>query len=132
MFGMAPRRARAKAGGVYHCGTIRRRMKLREKRVSLDGSRMTLEDVERIADGASCTLAASAVRRMRASRSVVTSALRSGRKVYGINTGFGQLAQVGIDPGHLAELQENLVRSHSAGVGAPLPERVVRAVLALR
>jgi histidine ammonia-lyase len=58
--------------------------------------------------------------------------MKSGKQVYGVNTGFGQLAQVGIASQHLAELQLNLIRSHSAGVGNPLPERVVRAILALR
>jgi histidine ammonia-lyase len=100
--------------------------------ILLDGKRMTLEDVEAIADGGACRLSPSARKEVRASRRVVVEAMRSGRQVYGVNTGFGQLAHVGIAPDRLAELQENLVRSHSAGVGAPLPERVVRAILALR
>lgn len=52
--------------------------------------------------------------------------------MYGINTGFGHLAQVRIPDDRLDALQTNLVRSHAAGVGDPLPERVVRAILALR
>ncbi len=52
--------------------------------------------------------------------------------VYGINTGFGKLAQTRIPADRLAELQRNLVRSHSAGVGAPLPDDVVRLVLLLK
>ena len=69
---------------------------------------------------------------MRRSRKTVEQAVRSGRQVYGVNTGFGQLARVRIPDDQLDRLQQNLVRSHSAGVGAPLPERVVRGVLALR
>ncbi len=52
--------------------------------------------------------------------------------VYGINTGFGKLAQTSIPRERLAELQYNLVVSHACGVGAPLPERVVRLILALK
>ncbi len=101
-------------------------------RILLDGETLTLEAVEAVADGAQVALAAAARRRVAAARRVVLAALRSGRQVYGVNTGFGQLAQVRIEPERLAALQENLVRSHAAGVGAPLPQRTVRAVLALR
>jgi histidine ammonia-lyase len=100
--------------------------------IILDGRTLTLEAVERIADGAPATLAPSARRRVAASRRTVDRAARAGRQVYGVNTGFGHLANVRIAPEHLAELQLNLIRSHAAGVGAPLSERVVRAVLALR
>ncbi len=58
--------------------------------------------------------------------------MRGGRLVYGVNTGFGQLADVRIASDQLAELQVNLIRSHAAGTGAPLGEPVVRAILALR
>src|SRR6185369_17211259 len=67
-----------------------------------------------------------------ASRRTVERAARGGDAVYGVNTGFGHLAQVRIAPKDLDALQLNLLRSHAAGVGDPLPERVVRAVLALR
>ena len=52
--------------------------------------------------------------------------------VYGVNTGFGDLATVRIPLGELRALQRNLIRSHAAGVGDPLPVDVVRAVLLLR
>ncbi len=55
-----------------------------------------------------------------------------GRQVYGVNTGFGHLARVGIPADKLDELQLNLIRSHAAGVGKPFSERTVRAILALR
>jgi histidine ammonia-lyase len=69
---------------------------------------------------------------LRASRALVERACRDGRQIYGVNTGFGHLARVRIDDDKLEELQLNLIRSHCAGVGDPLPERVVRAILALR
>ena len=59
-------------------------------------------------------------------------AVRGGRLVYGVNTGFGHLANVCIPKNQLAELQVNLIRSHAAGTGVPLEEPVVRAILALR
>ncbi len=100
--------------------------------VRLDGESLTLENVEAIADGARARLTPSARRTVRASRRSVERALSSGAQVYGVNTGFGQLAQVRIRDDRLAQLQHNLLRSHAAGVGHPLEERVVRAVLALR
>lgn len=51
---------------------------------------------------------------------------------YGVNTGFGALAEVRIDPKQLAELQVNLVRSHSTGVGVPFDEATTRAMMLLR
>jgi histidine ammonia-lyase len=52
--------------------------------------------------------------------------------VYGVNTGFGALAEVRISATQIVELQKNLVRSHSVGVGDPLPTDVVRAMMLLR
>jgi histidine ammonia-lyase len=104
----------------------------RPRGASLDGETLTLELLEEIADGRPGRLAPEARRRIRASRAVVEKTVREGRSVYGINTGFGHLAQVRIDDDHLDELQCNLIRSHAAGVGEPLPERSVRAILALR
>ncbi len=105
---------------------------VQERAVALDGHRLRPEQVGQIADGSSCTVTAAARARVVASRRVVERALRSGRKVYGVNTGFGLLAQVAIDPQDLTRLQANLIRSHAAGVGTPLTPRVVRAILALR
>jgi histidine ammonia-lyase len=77
-------------------------------------------------------LAAEAVERMRASRVVIDQVVAAGRTVYGVTTGFGDLATIRIEPDQTAELQRNLVRSHAAGVGDPLPVEVVRAMLLLR
>ena len=70
--------------------------------------------------------------RMAASRAVIDRVAASGETVYGVTTGFGDLADVRISPEQTATLQRNLVRSHAAGVGEPLPEEVVRAMLVLR
>jgi histidine ammonia-lyase len=66
------------------------------------------------------------------SREVVENILASGEVVYGVNTGFGKLAEVLISPDQLEQLQLNLLRSHACGVGDPFPEDVVRAMLLLR
>ncbi len=67
-----------------------------------------------------------------ASAAAVQAILGRGEPVYGINTGFGKLAHIRIGGGDLAELQRNIVLSHAAGVGAPMPGPVVRLMLALK
>jgi histidine ammonia-lyase len=69
--------------------------------------------------------------RMAAGRAVVEDALDAGRVVYGVTTGFGQLAGVRIAPADAARLQVNLLRSHAVGSGPPLPRDVVRGMLLL-
>jgi histidine ammonia-lyase len=102
--------------------------------LTLDGSSLSLEDVVRFARSplARIALAPAALERLRASRAIVDQALVRGDTMYGINTGFGKLANVRIDPRSLDQLQLNLVRSHAAGVGDPLPAEVVRAMMLLR
>lgn len=70
--------------------------------------------------------------RLRSFRATVDSILASDRRVYGINTGFGFLSDVAIEKRKLEELQVNLVRSHACGVGDPVADEVVRALLILR
>ena len=77
-------------------------------------------------------LADEARARMLASRAVVERAIDEGRTVYGVNTGFGKLANQRIAPAQLRQLQINLLRSHACGVGTPLPDRVVRLALLFR
>jgi histidine ammonia-lyase len=102
--------------------------------LDLYGDRLRLEDVERVARrrDLDVRIAPEAVAAMEASRAVVEDAVREGRVVYGLTTGFGALAEVVIPPDRITELQENLIRSHAAGVGEPLPEREVRAIMLLR
>jgi histidine ammonia-lyase len=101
--------------------------------VWLDGSSLTLEALDRLAHhGESVGLTPDAAARVRASRAVVDRHAARGTPVYGVNTGFGALADVAIPADQLALLQLNLLRSHAAGVGEPLPVPVVRALIALR
>ena len=75
-------------------------------------------------------IAPPALNRVARSRAVVERAIRDGRTIYGINTGFGQLADTRIDAARLEELQERLLLSHSAGMGLPIHE--VGVMIALR
>ncbi|MGH9407722.1 MAG: histidine ammonia-lyase [Terriglobia bacterium] len=97
------------------------------------GQALSLEEIEGVARGdLHLTLADSARRRIEASRAVVERALREGRIVYGVNTGFGRLAGVRIPASELNQLQLNLVRSHACGLGHPLSEAETRAMMLLR
>jgi len=77
------------------------------------------------------TLAPSSLTRIKAARRVIDRMAEEGRKVYGVTTGFGHLSRVPIPRGQLPDLQHNLLRSHAAGVGEPLSEDVVRAMMLL-
>ena len=99
----------------------------------LDGRSLQIADVMAVADGVLAVgLAPEARARMQVTRDVVDRAVARAEPVYGINTGFGKLSEVTIAGDQLAALQRNLVRSHAAGVGDPLPEREVRAMMLLR
>lgn len=77
-------------------------------------------------------LSPDASRRVADSAAAIESVLASGDQVYGVNTGFGQLAHVRVSESELKQLQENLVRSHACGVGPLLPDAVVRLTLVLK
>ena len=101
--------------------------------IVLDGSSLTIEQLVAIADERErVQLSSSARARVAASRAVVERRARGAEPAYGINTGFGSFADVTIAPDALEALQLNLLRSHAAGVGAPLSARAVRATMALR
>ena len=101
--------------------------------ILLDGSNLTIEHMLAIADrGEPVALADAARDRVRASRAVVDRRALGDEPAYGINTGFGSFADVRIAPDALEALQLNLLRSHAAGLGDPLPVRAVRATMALR
>ncbi|MGQ4870684.1 MAG: histidine ammonia-lyase [Candidatus Thorarchaeota archaeon] len=101
--------------------------------VTIDGESLTIEDVVRVArHGEDVTLTDDARMKIEKSRQVIEAAIREGRTVYGVNTGFGDLANVSIAASDVADLQVNLIRSHSVGVGEPFPEEVVRGMMLLR
>ncbi|MEE9254830.1 MAG: aromatic amino acid lyase, partial [Pseudomonadales bacterium] len=101
--------------------------------IELTGQDLTLDEIESVAvGGESVALTEKAQERVQASRQVVEDILRRDEVVYGINTGFGNFRNVVIPQADLERLQLNLIRSHSAGVGDPFSEDVVRAILLLR
>ena len=105
----------------------------RQETVVVDGRSLSLGDVAAVAlEGRAVTLDPGASERVAASRAVVEEILASGQVVYGINTGFGRLAEVRISPDEVGRLQLNLLRSHACGVGDPFDEATVRAMLLLR
>jgi histidine ammonia-lyase len=101
--------------------------------VVLTGADLTIADVEAVArGGATAELDVHARARMDEARAVVERLVVAGEVVYGITTGFGDLAGTYIPPADARQLQENLLVSHAVGVGASLPRDVVRAMLLLR
>ena len=101
--------------------------------LTLSGKKLSLHQIAQVAhQREQVSLSDEARARVIESRRVVEQITGSGRVVYGVNTGFGKLADFTIAPSELRELQLNLVRSHACGVGAPLPEAEVRAMLLLR
>jgi histidine ammonia-lyase len=101
--------------------------------MKLTGQQLTLQQIADVATGKEAvTLAADARGRVEEARRVVEQIVAQNRTVYGVNTGFGKLSDVSIEHADLRQLQLNLVRSHSCGLGDPLSEQEARAMLLLR
>ena len=103
------------------------------KKVVLGIDGLTLEQLVAIArSGAKVQLASAAAKRISDARKLIDGWIKEEKSIYGITTGFGALSDVAISKKDTSRLQENILRSHAAGVGDPLPAETVRAVLALR
>ncbi len=101
--------------------------------VTVNGDALTIEDVVDVAHGAATAeLAPGVAAVMEPSRSVVAAAIAGDAPVYGVNTGFGALADTRVGARDLERLQGAIVRSHAAGTGEPLDDAAVRALLLLR
>ncbi|PIE22430.1 MAG: histidine ammonia-lyase [Planctomycetota bacterium] len=100
----------------------------------LSGEGLTLSDLQPVLEGPvpRLDLSEDAWSRCAASREVVEEVVRTGRTVYGVNTGFGKLAGVAIEADKLGQLQRNLILSHATGVGCPLPVEISRLMILLR
>jgi histidine ammonia-lyase len=96
------------------------------------GETLTINDVVAVARGEGATLSSWAAERMARSRQVVSEKVETGETVYGLTTGLGSLANVRLEPEDVRRLQRNLLQSHAVGVGQPLSEWEVRAMLLLR
>ncbi len=102
--------------------------------MELDGISLEVDQLVQIGYGYpnKVKISAAAWDNVRSARSVVDEIVQSGQTVYGINTGFGNFSNVVIPAEQICELQENLIRSHAAGVGQPLSRNRTRMLLALR
>ena len=98
-----------------------------------DGNCLTTELVRRILDEQKPVGITDESRKaVEKSREVIESIINSGKTVYGVNTGFGKFSDVRISDEQIELLQQNIVRSHAAGVGEPLPETAVKIIVLLK
>jgi histidine ammonia-lyase len=100
--------------------------------ISLNPEAIDLATLRHLWAGAPCKLDDASLARIRASAASVERIVAGGETVYGINTGFGLLANTRIPADRLAELQRNLILSHSCGLGDALPRHVVRLMIVLK
>ena len=103
------------------------------KPVALDGSSLTLDLLADIVYRKKhVTLSPHAVRAVTRSRALIEKWVRTGETVYGVTTGFGEFSTIRIAHKDIRKLQENLILSHAAGTGDPLPPEIVRGMMVLR
>jgi len=101
--------------------------------VCIDGETLTIKDVVKVArKNAKVVIPEKVKKQVKKSREVLVKLVRGNRVIYGVNTGFGALSNVVIPPQEIKQLQYNLIRSHSTGVGKPLSTEIVRALMLLR
>lgn len=101
--------------------------------VTIDGNSLTIDEVVAVARGnAQVRVSGDSIEKMEESHQMVNQLLAGKKVVYGITTGFGKFSNVVISRDETEQLQKNLIMSHAAGVGSPLPEEVVRAIMLLR
>lgn len=101
--------------------------------LEINGNDLTFGDLRQVVyERRNVALAASARSKVATAREVVEKLLRENRVAYAINTGVGKLSDVHIEPAQNRQLQVNLIRSHSAGVGEPLSQEETRAMMLLR
>lgn len=101
--------------------------------IAVDGRSLTLAATMDVAEhGVLVRATPRSLTQMERFRALLEEKLSRGEVVYGVNTGFGSLSDKVVRPENLEELQLNLIRSHSAGVGPPLPQEVVRAAMLIR
>ncbi|HUP67768.1 MAG TPA: histidine ammonia-lyase [Sphingomicrobium sp.] len=100
--------------------------------LKLDPTAIDLATLRRLWCGADARLDDESMQRVAAAAAAVDRIVAGGETVYGVNTGFGLLANTRIPDARLAELQTNLILSHSAGLGDPLPRHVTRLMIVLK
>lgn len=102
-------------------------------KVFIDCQDLTIEDVVNVSrNNYEVALGQNAIKKVERARDIVNKLVEDGKVSYGITTGFGRFSDVSISKEECRQLQKNLIISHSCGVGNPLSEEVVRAVMLLR
>ena len=101
--------------------------------IRIDGHSLNIEEVYRVArNHEQVEISKGALERVDSSRNSLLDLTKGGKKIYGVNTGFGSLLNIMVSPSETVDLQSNLVRSHSAGFGRPMDEVHVRAMMLVR
>ena len=101
--------------------------------LTIDGNSLTIEGAySALSPACRLALTSDARRAVSRSRALVDSWLARDETIYGVTTGFGEFSNVRISPGNIEKLQKNLIFSHAAGAGEPLPPEVVRIMMLLR
>jgi len=101
--------------------------------VHIDGETLTIEDVVKVArENAKVVILEEMKNCIKRSREVLEKLVKENQVIYGVNTGFGALSNVRISPQEIRQLQTNLIRSHSSGVGKTSNTEIVRASMLLR
>ena len=101
--------------------------------VELDGHSLTPQEAERvILEGEGVRATPEALSAVEKGHRRLVELVRCGGPIYGVNTGFGKLSSVEIPQDSLGEIQENIIRSHATGVGAPVSDEIVRGMLLFR
>ncbi len=101
--------------------------------IILTGKNLTIEDVKKVArNGEKVELSKESINKIKKGRAILQGYVDREEKIYGVTTGFGDFSKVFISPEDAAQLQVNLIRSHNAGVGDPVPKDVVRATMLAR
>ncbi|WP_337860405.1 histidine ammonia-lyase [Ferroplasma sp.] len=101
--------------------------------IYIDGNNLTIEGVNAVANSMEkVAIAESAYAQIKKSKKSLMKILESGKPVYGVNTGFGSLLNVNVDQKNIVQLQINLIRSHSSGIGDPLDIATVRSIMVIR
>ena len=103
------------------------------KELIIDGNSLTLNKIEIfLSDNLKVKLSPEAIKKVKRSRALIDKWVNEGKVIYGVTTGFGEFANVSISKKDIEKLQENLIVSHSTGVGDPLPPFIVKIMMLLR
>ncbi|MBW1867393.1 MAG: aromatic amino acid lyase, partial [Deltaproteobacteria bacterium] len=103
------------------------------KQILLDKNGLTIDDIVAVArHGAPVGITNAGEERVERTRKLISKWVKQEKNIYGITTGFGALCNVSISESDTRALQKKIIMSHAAGIGNPLPEEVVRAIMAIR